>query len=171
MGAVGELFSLQEPRECSCRGRNGGRLETPAGNPRLRCSKPGMCPQPAPLSRLQRGYLGPPEKQVSLLLLLRLLHLPLRRMPRYPRPCPPPGFPPRPRDAADRESPAGRGKRCWSHLPADLLPAPDRRLRPQPTCRSPRSRCPAHSGNRGSAEPAGEAVPGGDTRCGRHSSL
>lgn len=103
-----------------------------------------------------------------LLLLLRLLHLPLRRMPRYPPPVPAHGLPSASRGAAGTESPRLRG--ALPEPPSPSCPAPDLQLRPQPTCRSLPGRAgPGWDRSEGSAEPAGEAVPSGDSACGRRS--
>lgn len=85
----------------------------------------------------------------------------------------PHGYPPR--SAAGTANPVGPGSATRA---ASLLnspsPARPRRLRISPPAVRPGSagsHSPAHSGSGGSAEPAGEAVPGGDTRCGQHGSL
>lgn len=177
-GAAGEPSSLPEPSWRSRRGRNGSWAETPAGIPRLRCSKPGMCPQPAPLGWLAAAPLPRPSGEAGfplllLLLLLRLLHLPLRRMPRYPALVPAHGLPSASRGAAGRESHAALGRAAGAASPRAAQP----RIRgsgPQPTCRSARpgraglgrAGLPLAPRQRGKRGARGEAVPSSDTACG-----
>lgn len=130
---------------------------------------------------LQRGCLVPPQRQVSLLLLLRLLHLPRRRMPRYPPTRARPRAYLRDPERSRHGKPRRSGERCRSR-PAAELPQP--RPAPAPPAPAPapapahlplgsaRSRLPQALGERGKARsPRGEAVPGGDTHCGRRGSL
>ncbi|XP_039411355.1 putative cuticle collagen 91 [Corvus cornix cornix] len=139
-----------------------------------------MCPQLTPLGWLSATPLPRPSGEAGfslplLLLLLRLLHLPLRRMPRYPPPVPAHELPSASRGAAGRESPAAPRSAAGATSPRAAQPRIGGSGHSPPTDRlgsarlgSAAPRTPAAGEE---AEPAGEAVPGGDSACGRRGCL
>lgn len=119
---------------------------------------------------LQRRYLVPPEKQVSLFCFSSSFSAyftsPCGGCRGTPHSCPPTGFPPRP-----GAQPGGRATRLWGGLPEPPrpeLPSPGSGApgRSPPAARLGRAGldwagpgCPSHHGSGGSAGPAGKRCP------------